>query len=249
MHRRKALIILKKLAKSKLWSILNEAEIKPHKVKYYLERRDPEFETKMAQVLCVYKEIHVAIENKQTDMPVVTVSYDEKPGIQAIENTVTDLSPEPYLHTSIGRDYEYIRHGTQSLLAGINLMTGEILATVSDTHKSIDFITFLDKIDQRYKDAEKIRIILDNHSAHVSKETMKHLETKPNRFEFVYTPKHGSWLNIIECFFSKLTRVFLRNLRVSSKEELKQRLIQYIDEINKDPVVFRWTYKMDETFI
>lgn len=228
---------------------MRNAEIKPDKIKYYLDRRDPEFENKMAQVLYVYKEIHVAIENNQTEAQVVTVSYDEKPGIQAIENTVKDRRPELFLHAAVGRDYEYIRHGTQSLLAGINLMTGEILATVNDTHKSCDFITFLDKLDQRYKDAEKIRIILDNHSAHVSKETMKHLETKPNRFEFIYTPKHGSWLNIIECFFSKLTRAFLRNLRVSSKEELRQRLLQYIDEINQDPVIFRWTYKMEETII
>lgn len=240
---------LKHLAKSKLWKILNEAEIKPHKVQYYLERRDPDFEKKMIQVLCVYKEINVALETNQKDTPIVTVSYDEKPGIQAIGNTVEDLRPEPYRYKGVGRDYEYVRHGTQSLLAGINLLTGEIIASVSDTHKSLDFIAFLDQVDQRYQDAEKIRVILDNHSAHVSKETMKHLETKPNRFEFVFTPKHGSWLNIIESFFSKLTRVFLRNLRVSSKEELRERLLQYITDINNDPVIFKWSYKMNEIIL
>jgi transposase len=92
----------------------------------------------------------------------------------------------------------------------------------------------------------KIRIILDNHSAHISKETRKYLATIPNRFEFVFTPTHGSWLNIIETFFSKMTRQFLRGIRVNSKEELIQRLLKYLDEVNEMPLVFKWKYKLDE---
>ena len=91
-----------------------------------------------------------------------------------------------------------------------------------------------------------IRIVLDNHSSHISKETQKYLKTRPNRFHFIFTPKHGSWLNLIESFFSKITRSFLRHIRVDSKEELVNRIYQGIDEINQDPVVFRWRYKMDE---
>jgi len=242
------------LSRSTLWDILNDAEIKPHKVSYYLERRDPAFEEKMAQVLCIYREIHVALESGETDNTerVVTISYDEKPGIQAIENAAPDLPPQPNQFPHIARDYEYVRHGTLSLLAGINLMTGEIIADVSATHKSSDFIRFLSALDERYRDAERIRIVLDNHSAHISKETMRFLETKSGRFEFIFTPKHGSWLNLIECFFSKLTRGFLRHLRVTSKEELQSRLLTYIDEVNEEPVIFRWRYKMEpdeENFI
>jgi len=165
---------LKKLAKSKLWKILNETEIKPHKIKYYLEKRDPEFEEKMIQVLTVYKEINVLMESGAGTNDVV-ISYDEKPSVQAIGNTAADLGPHPYLYKCMGRDYEYKRYGTISLLAGINLMTGEITADVSDTHKSSDFTAFLDRLDERYSAADKIKIILDNHSAHVSKETMKYL--------------------------------------------------------------------------
>lgn len=239
--------ILKNLARSKLWSILNATDIKPHKVTYYLDKRDPEFEVKMFQILCVYKEIEVILNSGDPEKAEnITISYDEKPGIQATGNTAKDLRPEPYKYKSIGRDFEYVRHGTQSLLAGINLLTGEITATVSDTHKSSDFILFLSKLDEKYDKSKKIRIVLDNHSAHVSKETMKYLETIPNRFEFIFTPKHGSWLNLIESFFSKLTRVFLRGLRVGSKEELRERLLQYIAQINLEPVVFKWKYKMDE---
>ena len=103
------------------------------------------------------------------------------------------------------RDCEYERLGTLSLLAGIDLLTGEAVPLVSETHKSKDFITFLGILDAKYPKEEKIRLILDNHSAHTSKETRKYLATSPDRFEFVFTPTHGSWLNMIESFFSKIT--------------------------------------------
>ena len=85
-----------------------------------------------------------------------------------------------------------------------------------------------------------IRVVLDNHSAHISKETMAYLSSRPGRFEYVHTPKHGSWLNLIECAFSKMARTFLRHIRVKSKEELKDRILKGIAEFNAAPVVFRW---------
>ena len=91
-------------------------------------------------------------------------------------------------------------------------------------------------------------MILDNHSAHISKETRSYLDTVPQRFVFVFTPKLGSWLNLIETQFSKMTRTMLRGISVASKQELIDRIHQYFEEINAEPVVFRWKYKMDETF-
>ena len=95
----------------------------------------------------------------------------------------------------------------------------------------------------------KIKMILDNHSAHISKETQQYLKTVPNRFEFIFTPTHGSWLNIIETFFSKMTRSFLRGIRVDTIQELKDRIEKYLQEINEMPVVFKWKYKLDEISI
>ena len=89
-------------------------------------------------------------------------------------------------------------------------------------------------------------MILDNHSAHLSKETKQYLKTVPNRFEFIFTPTHGSWLNMIETFFSKMSRSFLSGIRVDSIEELKERIRLYLSEINEMPVIFRWKYKLDE---
>ena len=117
---------------------------------------------------------------------------------------------------------------------------------MSETHKSSDFIKFLKILDAKYPKGEKIRLILDNHSAHTSKETRKFLEANPGRFEFVFTPTHGSWLNMIESFFSKITRQMLKGIRVSTKKELADRIYQYFDEINEVPVVFHWKYKMNE---
>ena len=89
-------------------------------------------------------------------------------------------------------------------------------------------------------------MLLDNHSAHISKETQHWLNLHPQRFEFVFTPKHGSWLNIIETMFSKTARGMLRGIRVTSKQELNDRIHQYFVAVNADPVIFRWKYKMDE---
>ena len=236
---------LSRTGKSALFNILTEANIKPHKMTYYLEKRDEQFEEKMAQVLFVYKEVQQTNNQDRQDKR-TTLSYDEKPGIQAIAHTAPDLPPAPGISPAWKRDHEYKRNGTLSLLAGIDLHDGHVLGIVRERHRSKEFIEFLRCADNRYPQDWKIRIILDNHSSHLSKETMSWLKTKPNRFEFVYTPKHGSWLNIIEVFFSKMTRAFLRFLRVNSQAELKQKIEQYLDEVNAAPVVFRWKYKMDE---
>lgn len=243
---------LSSVAKSTVQQILKKSDIKPFKVKYYCEKRDPEFESKMRDVLLVYKQVEMQFdENGELIVPddykiTITVSYDEKPGIQAIANTSEDLRPTEG-NGEVYRDYEYKRLGTLSLLAGIDLLTGEAIPLVSDTHKSSDFIRFLKILDLKYPAQDTIRVILDNHSAHTSKETKAFLDSMPEgRFEFVFTPKHGSWLNMIESFFGKMTKQMLRGIRVKSKQELIDRIYLYFKEINADPVIYHWKYKMDE---
>ena len=121
-----------------------------------------------------------------------------------------------------------------------------IIPLVRDRHRSKEFIEFLTEVDKQYPDDWKIRIVLDNHSSHVSKETKAWLLKNPDCFEIVFTPKHGSWLNMIEIFFSKITRSFLRHIRVSSKKELIDRIYQGINDINEESVVFKWKYKMED---
>ena len=173
------------------------------------------------------------------------ISYDEKPGIQAIATTSDDLLPDEK-HKTINRDYEYKRLGTVSLLAGIDLQTGEAIPLVRESHTSKDYIDFLKLLDSKYPKGDKIRLVLDNLKVHTSDETRKYLATVPNRFEFVFTPKHGSWLNLVEGFFSKMTRQSLKGIRVKTKDELVARIYKYFDEVNAEPVVYRWKYKLEE---
>ena len=210
------------LAQGTVVKILNEEEVKPHKVRYYLEQRDPEFAAKMAEVLCVYRQVKVlkktAASRKQSKR-VAIISYDEKPGIQAIATTAPDLPPVPGVYPTFARDHEYSR----------------------------EFIEFLTLLDSAYPPDTAIHLILDNHSAHISRETRAWVATHPaGRFEFTFTPTHGSWLNLIEGFFSKLARSVLRHIRVSSKQELKDRLMAAVGHFNEAPVVHTWTHRLDK---
>jgi transposase len=234
-----------RIAQGTVCKILARHDVKPHKVRYYLERRDAAFESKMAEVLCVYREVAVLRAAEAEAANVAIISYDEKPGIQAISSTAPDLPPAPGVHASFARDHEYKRHGTLSLLAGIDLLTGKVHACVEDRHRSREFVRFLQQLDAAYPVDTAIKLILDNHSAHTSKETRAWLATRPQgRFTLVYTPTHGSWLNLVEGFFSKMARSVLRHIRVASKAELKSRILAYLNEVNAEPVVHTWTYKI-----
>ena len=241
------------VAETTLRKILANAKIRPFKISYYCEKRDPDFDSKMHDVLVIYKQLSLQFDEEGNlrpfeGMPVHTLSYDEKPGIQALDTTTDDKPPVPGTkkNSTIYRDYEYVRLGTLSLLAAIDLLTGEAVPLVRPTHKSSDFVRFLKILDGKYPAGDKIRLILDNHSAHTSKETQGYLNTVPGRFEFVFTPTHGSWLNMVEGFFSKLTKQMLNGIRVSGKEELESRIYQYFDEINQVPVPYHWSYNLDD---
>lgn len=230
--------------KSTVHVILRDAAIRPHKIKYYLERRDPEFDRKMKAVLIVYRQVNqlCAAPPPPPGTPrTVTVSVDEKPGVQALATTSPDRPPVPGVHPEVGRDYEYRRLGTASILAGLDLHDGHVTARVERRHRSVEFVGLLQELDGYYPPEVTIRLILDNHSAHISKETMAYLATRPNRFVYVHTPKHGSWLNLVETLFGKMARTFLKGMRVASWEELKGRILEGIAEINAAPVVHRWS--------
>lgn len=243
-----------KIAHTTVHTILESNEIRPNKMNYFLAKKVPEFQSKMHDVLVIYKQIEMCFDEDgnifiDIDEPkTVTISYYEKPSIQTLKNIAPDLPPTKK-HGTIGQNNKYKRLGLVSLLAGLSLLTGTIIPSVSDTNKSFDFIEWLKKVDAMYPDQDTIRLILDNHSVYTSKETMAYLETRPGRFAFVFTPKHGSWLNLIESFFSKMTRQCLKGMRVENKQELIDRIYQYCDEVNAHPVQYHWTYRMDEISI
>ena len=241
---------LSTIHKSTVNTILAEADIKPHKITYYCENRDPDFDSKMHNVLLVYKQLEMQFDESgklivSEDTPVHMLSYDKKPGIQAIATTSDDLMPDEK-HSTISRDYEYKRLGALSLLAAIDLQTGEAIPLVREKHSSKEYIEFLKLLDDKYPKGDKIRIVLDNLKVHTSEATRKYLATVLGRFEFVFTPKHGSWLNMVEGFFSKMTRQMLRGIRVKSKDQLTDRIYKYFAEINEEPIVLHWKYNLDD---
>ena len=222
--------------------------VKPHKVRYYLERRDEAFETKMADVLCVYREVAILRASHDTETNVAIISYDEKPGIQAIGNTAPTLPPQPGSHPSFARDHEYKRHGTLSLLAGIDLLTGKVHACVEDRHRSREFVGFLKRLDAAYPADTAIKLILDNHSAHISKETKAWIATQPEgRFSLRV---HAETRFVAQ----SRRRLLLQDgalhapthpCRVQGRTQ-NARILAYLDDLNRDPVVHTWTYKIGE---
>jgi transposase len=270
---------LAELAPSTVWKILDAQAIRPDKVEYYLEKRDPLFDDRLGAVLDVYCAAEMLREMPEADRPVAIFSYDEKPGIQAIATTAPDRPPaatqkptqrrrnktrrtiatarsaqraaarqkssakrRKKRHGAMQRDYEYKRLGTVTLSAAVNLINGIVHHAITGRHRSREFIAFLKNVDAACAEGILICILMDNHSAHKSKETRAYLTTRPDRFEFVFTPVHGSWLNYVETFFSRASRSVLRHIRVNSKTELTDRLNQYITMCNAKPLVPTWIF-------
>jgi transposase len=230
------------LAPSTVHDILNSQPVKRHKVRYYLDRRDPAFDERKAEVIEAYAAAEMLRAQPETERPVAILSYDEKPGIQAIATTAPDLPPKPGKHPTVQRDHEYQRLGTVTLSAAVDLVTGVVHHAITHHHRSREFVAFLQKLDAAYAVSVLICVLLDNHSAHRSRETRRFLATKPGRFEFIFTPTHASWLNWVEIFFSKMSRSVLRGIRVASKDELCDRIQHYIETCNECPLVPKWSY-------
>ena len=235
---------LAKAGKSTVWRILDANELKPHRVRFDRGQRNTRLERKMTEVLMVYRDVALdradAVHDAQSSA-VYAVSVDEKPGARALGLRASDLPPRSDRHAAVGYDHEDVRHATLSILAALDLQTGHIIANVEPRHRSAEFIALLRRLDEHYPSDAVIRVVLDNHRAHISRETMAYLAGRPGRFDYVHTPKHGSWLNLVESAFSKMVRTFLRHIRVASLDELRQRILTGIDEMNTHPVRLQWT--------
>ena len=247
------------VSETRLRKIMRDAKVQPWRVTYYCERRDEDFDARAHDVLVVHRQLSLCLDDAgevwaecadAEGRPVHTVSVDEKPGIQAIATTCEDRPPvaggdAEGRPATVQRDHECRRLGTWSLIAGIDLTEGVAHPLVRESHKSADFVDFLRILDAQYPRGDSIRLVLDNHSARTSAETQAYLNTVPGRFTFVFVPKHASWLNLIESFFGRLARQMLRGIRVSTKEELRDRIYAWFEEFNADPTPYRWTWGLD----
>ncbi len=210
-------------------AVLSSERIQPHRSRYWNDSDDPEFEPKMLTIVGLYMN---PPENA------VVLSVDEKTSIQALDRTQPRLPVRPH---SIERlSHEYKRNGTASLLACLDVHTGQVSGECIRSNNSVTFIRFLKRLLREYSDKD-LYVILDNGSSHRSKKTMA-WAAKHKRLHLAFTPTHASWLNQIEIWFGILTRKVVRRGIFKSRDELVERLMQFIESYNQDARPFEWTY-------
>ena len=222
------------ISRSSVQRILQENSLHPHRLRTFNFSPDPRFEEKLLEVVGLYM---------SPPKNAIVLCIDEKTGIQALDRTQPMLpltSKKPRCWSN-----EYVRHGTQTLLASLEIGTGEITAWVNKTRKSKDFITFMNKVVAAYP-KQRLCVVLDNLNTHKGTLIEQWLEKHP-LVTFHYTPTHASWVNLIECFFSILTRQGLQQAAHKSVGELTKFLYAYIEEYNCRCGPFEWTKRSRET--
>ncbi len=209
--------------------VLSAESIKPHRFRYWKSSNDPEFEPKMMAIVGLYLN---PPENA------VVLSVDEKTSIQALDRTQPRLPMKP--HRIERLSHEYKRNGTASLLAALEVHSGQIQGETIQHNNSDTFLRFLRRLLQIYPDKD-LYVVLDNGSSHRSKKTLNWVG-KHKRVHLAFTPTHASWLNQIEIWFGILTRKVVRRGIFKSKAELVAKLMEFIEAYNHDARPFQWTY-------
>jgi transposase len=218
----------------------------PHKHHYFLKSTDPKYSEKVKNIANIYKDIRDGNTGNK-----ITISVDEKTAIRATKSIRTDIMPLGNKMSNNSyrlRDPEYKRLGVKNLIAGTNLHTGENYGLVTGRNRSCEFIEFLKILDASIDPNMTIRIVMDNYKTHNSKETQKYYSENPNRFELAFIsstnlplgPTHSSWMNPIEGIFSKLSRGYLKDLRVESIDELGDVILGGLKELNESKKPANW---------
>lgn len=221
------------LPASTVHAMLVAAKLQPHRIRTFTFSPDPDFEAKLLDIVGLYL-------NPPENALVLCV--DEKPSIQALDRT------QPLLPLSAKKPRswtnEYVRHGTQTLLAALEIATGKVIAHVRDRRTTVDFLSFMDDVVKSYPSHE-LHVVLDNLNIHKNEAAKQWLLRHP-RVHFHYTATHASWMNMIECFFSILTRQALTQSVQRSKRDLKEFLLRYLKKYSENPRPFTWTKGPDQ---
>jgi transposase len=218
------------ISASQVWRICRSLDLKPWQTESWMTSHDPDFWEKAADVCGLYL-------NPPDN--VVVWSVDEKSGIQAKSRVNPTKPAMPGI--PVRREFEYRRHGTAVLFAGLNVHDGDVAAWVTDSTRSENFVAFLADLDAQTPQGLELHCIVDNLSAHFTPGVEEFLDN--HRRIFLHnTPTHASWLNQVELFFSILERRVLRNGEFGSVDELAARIIAFINDYNRRAKPFRWTY-------
>jgi len=224
------------MSRSSIVRTLNDNELKPHKMNMWLHSRDPQFKEKVNDVVSLYIE---------PPKDAVILSIDEKTGMQATERKNETQRPIP---GKAGRyEYEYIRHGTLSMLTAFDIKTGEAYSECNPTRTADDLMKFMDNVAIKYEHAPRIIVIWDNLNIHYDGPSNRWTEFNrkhDGKFEFHYTPLHASWVNQVEIFFSILQKRCLKHGSFCSQEDLEEQVMAFIKRWNeKDGHPFNWAFR------
>lgn len=217
-----------RLPHSTVHAILHASDLQPHRIRTFTFSPDPEFEAKLLDIVGLYL-------NPPENALVLCV--DEKPGIQALDRTQPLLplgAKKPRSWTN-----EYVRHGTQTLLAALEIATGKVMAHVRNRRTSVNFLRFMNDVVCTYPHRE-LHVVADNLNIHKNEAARRWLRRHP-RVQFHYTPTHASWVNLIECFFSILSKQGLAHSVQHSKPDLKNLLHGFLANYNTHCSPFTWT--------
>ena len=217
-----------RLPPSTVHQMLVASDLQPHRVRTFTFSPDPDFEAKLLDIVGLY-----------LDPPdnALVLCVDEKTGIQALDRT------QPLLPLSAKKPRswtnEYVRHGTQTLLAALEIASGEVVAHVKQRRTSVNFLRFMNAVAAAFPQRQ-LHVVVDNLNIHKNEAARRWLKRHP-RVHFHYTPTHASWVNMIECFFSMLGKQALSQSVHTSKRQLKEFLLDYIKHRNQNPKPFVWT--------
>ena len=216
------------LPHSTVHTILQASDLPLHRIRTFTFSPDPDFEAKLLDIVGLYL-------NPPENALVLCV--DEKPGIQALDRT----QPLLPLRTNKPRSWtnEYVRHGTQTLIAALEIATGKIVAHIRNRRTSVNFLRFMNDVVRAYP-ARDLHVIADNLNIHKNEAARRWLRRHP-QVQFHYTPTHASWVNLIECFFSILTKQGLAHSVQRSKKDLKDLLQRFLTQYNSNCSPFTWT--------
>jgi transposase len=227
----RSLALALRVSQSRVVRVWAKAGLQPHRLRRYKASNDPDFETKAADVIGLYL---------KPPVNAAVFCVDEKTAIQALDRL------DPVLPLSPGRaeyhGFEYFRHGTLSLYAAMNTLTGAVLGKTTERHTSAEFVAFLDELVATQPSGKEVHVIVDNLSAHKTKKVDAFLEANAS-VTIHYTPTYSSWLNQVETWFSKIQRDIITRGVFTSKADLKRKIMKYIRHHNKSAQPFKWTYR------
>jgi transposase len=223
--------IVDSLSRSHLHGILQEADLHPHRVAIWLHSPDPAFREKVNVICNLYR---------KAPKGSVVLSIDEKTGMQAISRKHLDRPPRPGVLRR--QEFEYVRHGTQALIAALDVHSGKTLAACGPTRTQADLLAFMEQVAKTYPQ-QQVHIIWDNLNTHRAGVWQDFNEKHGGRFQFHYTPIHASWVNQIELLFGIFSRRVLRNASHTSTEHLRDRTLAWFLERSLAPKPFKWSFK------